>query len=450
MRGVLIDREHAQRIAFESVMRVKLRPHKVEVVGGVWTRHPYQVRPPGEWAIWVLEGGRGSGKTRTGAEEVLQHIEKDHGGPNCHVGVGAPTNGDVRDICFEEESGIMGAQVGARDRFLKYNRQALEAVHRNGATINGYGSEEPARWNGRNFCYVWHDEGSLENPESIEQSLFALRKKYLIDGVEQQPRMLITTTPKPFKHIRALKEQPTTVVTRGTMYDNQANLSLAAVAELKRKYEGTTLGRRELLGEDIDDVDGALWNRGVIEAYRRDVPAILLRVVVAIDPSASNDENSDETGIIVAGMGDDGHGYVLDDVSLVGSPHERATAAIDAYRHWQADRVVGEVNNGGDMIEYMLRTVDPNVPYTAVHASRGKQTRAEPIAAMYEQGRWHHVGRFPDLEDQMCTWVPGMKSPDRMDALVWAATELFIELNDAVSFRAGVPDDARVRIGADV
>ena len=238
-----------------------------------------------------------------------------------------------------------------------------------------------------------------------------------------------------------LLADPTVVVTRGRTAENRDNLAPAFLEQIVRRYEGTRLGRQELDGEILEDVPGALWSRAIIEAARASAKPELARVVVAIDPAVASGEQADETGIIVAGADAGGHGYVLADVSGRYAPAEWARAAIAAYHAHAADRIVAEVNNGGEMVEATLRMIDPNVPFRAVRAARGKTARAEPVAALYEQGRVRHVGAFPRLEDQMCAFVPGAGrsfrggfdrsatggSPDRVDALVWAMTELLVE-----------------------
>ena len=226
------------------------------------------------------------------------------------------------------------------------------------------------------------------------------------------------------KFIRELLSLSTTVVTRGTTYENRANLAPAFLDAIVRRYEGTRLGRQELNAELLEDNPAALWQRAKIEELRVTRHPALVRVVVGIDPQVGDGEDGAETGIVVAGLGTDGHGYVLDDRSLRASPLAWATAAVTAYHAHQADRIVAEANQGGAMVESTIRTAERSAPVKLVHASRGKQTRAEPISALYEQGRCHHVGTFPQLEDSMCEWVPGDASPDRMDALVWALTEL--------------------------
>ena len=222
-------------------------------------------------------------------------------------------------------------------------------------------------------------------------------------------------------------------MTRGTSYENRDNLAPAFFEKIIKQYEGTRLGRQELMAEVLDDIPGALWQRAQIDALRVSTAPDMYRVVVAIDPAVSANEDSDETGIIVAGMGVDGHGYILADLTCRLSPDGWARRAVTGYHQWQADRIVAEVNNGGDMVRTTVATVDARVPYKAVHASRGKIVRAEPIAALYEQGRIHHVGTFDELEDQMCSFTPDNlagTSPDRVDASVWALTELFVEVEE--------------------
>jgi phage terminase large subunit-like protein len=265
------------------------------------------------------------------------------------------------------------------------------------------------------------------------------------------PRVVVTTTPKPIKIIRELIADPTTVITRGSTYDNRFNLPAAFLAQIVKKYEGTRLGRQELNAELLDDVPGALWTRALIEAARPPIGFVLpdlVRVVVAIDPAVSSGEDADETGIIVAGKDAQGRGYVLADLSGHYTPIEWARIAVAAYKGHGADRVVAETNNGGEMVEATLRVVDDNIAYSAVHATRGKIVRAEPVAALYEQGRIKHMAALPTLEDQMCEFTPDLdrsrpkrdstnpasagrggahSSPDRADALVWAFTELLVE-----------------------
>jgi phage terminase large subunit-like protein len=244
---------------------------------------------------------------------------------------------------------------------------------------------------------------------------------------------MVTTTPRPIQLIRDLLADSKVVTTRGRTIENEENLAPAFLEQIVRRYQGTRLGRQELDAELLEDMPGALWQRGLIEAARAAAVPELIRIVVAIDPAAASSEDADETGIVVAGRDAAGHGFVLADASGHYAPAEWARVAIAAFAAHRADRIVGEVNNGGDMVEAMLRMVDPNVPFRAVRASRGKAARAEPVAALYEQGRMHHLGAFPRLEDQMCAFTPDFDraaagySPDRVDALVWAVTELLVE-----------------------
>lgn len=242
----------------------------------------------------------------------------------------------------------------------------------------------------------------------------------------EHPQVVATTTPKSVPIMRAIQDSPGVIVTRGRTLDNAGNLAPSFLTGLMARYEGTRLGRQELEGEDLDDNPDALWQREGLDACRlREAPE-LVRVVVAIDPAATSKDSSDETGIVVAGLGADGRGYVLADRSGRFKPDAWARRAVEAYHEYQADRIIAEGNQGGEMVEHVLGTVERGLPIRVVHATRGKVTRAEPIAALYEQGRVSHVGSLPQLEDQLCTWTPGAGSPDRLDALVWALTELML------------------------
>ena len=383
-----------------------------------WAR-PDQLPPEGPWDTWLILTGRGWGKTRTGAEWVRAGVER---GEFRRVALVAATAADARDVMVEGPSGILACSP-------PWNRPDYEPSKRrltwpNGAIAITYSADEPRRLRGPQHDAAWADElAAWRFEDAWDQLQFGLR-------MGQRPQVVVTTTPRPIPLIRDLISDPTTRVTRGTLFDNLANLAPSAVAKLRRKYEGTRLGRQELNGEVLDDTPGALWTLGQIDALRVVQAPALSRIVVAIDPAVTSHQDSDETGIVVAGLGArDRHGYALEDASQTqASPDAWMRVAVEAYHRWQADRIVAEVNNGGDLVESLLRTVDPNVPFTAVRASRGKQTRAEPVAALYEQGRIHHVGNLSALEDQMTTWAPALaaQSPDRMDALVWALTELML------------------------
>jgi predicted phage terminase large subunit-like protein len=338
---------------------------------------------------------------------------------NTRWAVVAPTFGDVRDTCAEGPSGLISVlnEYGVLEN---YNRSMGEIQLTNKSRIKLFSGAEPDRLRGPNFHGGWFDELASMDGAAFDQYKFALR-------LGEHPQTVITTTPRPTKLIKSLLAQDSTKVVRGSTFDNAANLAPAALAELRLRYEGTRLGRQELYGEIVDDVEGALWNRDSIEASRiraEDLPP-LIRIVVAIDPAVTSGDNSDETGIVVAGITSDQHYYILEDLSCKETPDAWARIAVDAYHRHKADRIVGETNNGGDMIELLLRQVDSTVSFRKVTATRGKLTRAEPIASLWEQGRGHLVGGFPVLEDQMTNYtIASTDSPDHLDAMVWACTEL--------------------------
>ncbi len=379
---------------------------------GTWAR-PEQLPPPWAWRVWLILAGRGFGKTRTGAEWVRASVRRY---PLVNI-IGA-TADDARDIMIEGESGILGVCPNKERPVYRPARRSLEWP--NGARTLIFTADEPERLRGKQHMRLWADEvAAWRYPDAWDQAMLGLR-------LGDDPRAVVTTTPKPVRLVRELLAAKTTAVTRGSTYDNAANLAPAFLEQIVTKYEGTRLGRQELEAELLDDVPGALWTRAVLDDLRVAAAPDLQRVVVGIDPAVTSGEAADETGLVVAGKGVDGAYYVLADRTCRLSPDGWARRAVAAYREWKGDRVVAEVNNGGEMVEHLLRTVDPYVPYTAVHATRGKRVRAEPIAALYEQGRVHHVGGLPDLEDQMCNFTPDGYdgSPDRVDALVWALTDL--------------------------
>jgi phage terminase large subunit-like protein len=378
------------------------------------TARPEQLPPAGDWTFWLILAGRGFGKTRTGAEWVRRRVRS-----SGYVNLIGATAGDARDIMIEGESGILAiCPRWERPEYLPSQRKLRWP---NGATSLIFSADEPERLRGMQHAALWCDElAAWRYPESWDQAKFGLR-------LGKKPRAIITTTPRPTKIVKSLVADPATHVTRGSTFDNAANLAPAFLATIVRQYEGTRLGRQELNAEILLDNPGALWRRDQIDALRLREAPDLVRVVVAIDPAVTSNADSDETGIVIAGRGADNHAYILADRSMVGSPDAWGRAAVEAYRHFKADRIVAEVNNGGDLVESLLRNIDRGVSYRKVTATRGKFIRAEPIAALYEQGRVHHVGTFDRLEDQMCDFDPqtGGSSPDRMDALVWALTDLF-------------------------
>lgn len=382
----------------------------------IWAR-PEQLAPSGDWDIWLIMAGRGYGKTRTGAEWVREQVETER----CsRMALIAPTAADARDVMVEGESGILA--ISPPSNRPRYEPSKRRLTWTNGAIATLYSGDEPDRLNGPQHDGGWVDERSLfRYDESWDMFMLGLR-------LGQKPRAVVTMTPRPTKAVRELLTLPNVVVTRGSTYANRSNLAPSFFTSIVRKYEGTRLGREQLLGEVLDDLEGALWTRAMIDDARVAAAPDLVRVVVAIDPAVTSGEDSDETGIVVAGRGVDGEFYVLADVSCRLSADGWAQRAVAAYEEHKADRIIGEANNGGDLVEAVIRNVAGarRIAYTKVHASRGKAVRAEPVSALYEQGRVHHVGSFPSLEDQMCSFVPGAmdKSPDRADALVWAMTEL--------------------------
>ncbi len=394
-----------------------------------FTGRPEQQEPAGKWTVWLILAGRGWGKTRTGAEwlveQVLANPKAPDGSPTEWAIIGE-TFGDTRVMCVEGPSGIL--RVMQRRGMTNmvdytYNKSSWQIGLKDGQKIHMFGADNPDAGRGFNLSGVWADEIAKwrYSFESWHEGIApALR-------IGQRPRAVVTTTPKPIRILREWmgRTDGSVYVTRGSTFDNATNLSQAALVELQARYAGTRTGRQELYGELLDDVEGALWHRKMIDDSRVEEAPMLIRVVVAIDPAVTSGEDSDETGIMVAGMSADGHFYVLADYTQRATPDAWARVAVDAYKTHEADRIVAEANNGGDMIVQLLRTVDNSIPVSKVTATRGKRVRAEPISALYEQGRVHHVGGFNLLEDQMVTWTPDMpKSPDRIDALVWALTEL--------------------------
>ena len=389
------------------------------------TARDSQLTPPrdiyGDYNIWLILAGRGWGKTRTGAMDTILYALRN---PEVQVAVVTPTFGDIRRVAFGGVSGILKflpkeCMMDGRGR--GYNASASEINLYNGSKIMGFSATEPDRLRGPQFHRAWCDElAAWFYPETFDQLMFGLR-------LGDNPQCVITTTPKPSPIIRNLMKRKGIVITRGSTFENEANLAPAALDQLREKYANTRLGRQELYAEVLDDTEGALWSYGMLDKTRIEETALpdLSRVVVAIDPAVTSGEDSDETGIVVAAQGQDGRYYVLDDVSAKMTPDGWGRLAIDQFYKYEADRIVAETNNGGDLVERLLRNIDNTVPYTPVSASRGKMVRAEPIAALYEQGKVSHVGVFNELEEQLCTYTIGSrKSPDRLDALVWALTEL--------------------------
>lgn len=379
-------------------------------------RRPNQTPPAWNWRTWLILAGRGFGKTRTGAETVRGWVKAGYR----YVNLIGATADDARDIMIEGESGILA--ICPKDERPVYVKNLAKLAWPNGATSLIFTADAPERLRGKQHEKLWEDElAAWRYPEAHVQAMLGMR-------LGDNPQTVITTTPKPTKQIKELIADPTTAVTRGSTYDNRDNLAAAFFAEVIKRYEGTRLGRQELNAELLEDIEGALWTWKLIDAARVAQSNTLRRIAVAIDPAVSTNEDSDETGIIAGGIDNYGHGYILADASGVYSPLAWASKAIAQHDTLLADCIVAEVNNGGDLVEANLRAAGFRGRVKKVHASRGKQTRAEPIAALYEQNKIHHVGVFADLETQLTTWSPATDdSPDRLDALVWVLTELMLK-----------------------
>jgi phage terminase large subunit-like protein len=382
-----------------------------------WTfqAHPGQIPPIDiAWLVYLMRSGRGGGKTRAGSEWILSRVRQGYKS----IALVGKTAADVRDTMVElgESSIIKCARPNERPIYEPSKRRL---TFPNGAVATLFNGDEPDQLRGPAHDTVWVDELAKFRyaEECWDNIMFGLR-------ISNNPQVFVTTTPRPIPIIRRLLADKNTIDVRFSTFANAENLSPIFLSKIRERYEGTRLGRQELEGEVLDDNPGALWSSELIQNQRMSKTPPLIRVCIGVDPAVTGSEDSDETGIIAAGVDAKGHAYILEDSSLQGSPNSWAGAVVRAYHKHNADRIIGEVNNGGDLVEVNIRTVDPRVSYKAVRASRGKQIRAEPVAAVYEQGKVHHLGMFPELEDQMCQWTPGAKSPDRMDALVWVLTEL--------------------------
>ena len=401
---------------------------------------PDQVAPNGDWEIWLALAGRGWGKTETGAQWVRERVEA---GARS-IAMVAETQKDLEEVMVARLLAIYPPDQAPKVRY-----KPVRITWPNGAVALGYNGTEPNQLRGPEFDTAWVDELAKYRyaQETWDMLQFALR------GTAIEPRQIITKTPRPIdliKNIVAGKEGKVHI-TRGKTADNRTNLAASFLARIDKRYAGTRLGRQELNGEILGDLPGALWSLSSIDTYRLSEPPDLRRIVVAVDPAVTNTEDSDYHGIIVAGIAADQRGIVLEDASIQGSPMDWAKRAISLYRSNEADCIVIEVNQGGDMVAHTIRTIDPNVNIREVRASRGKHVRAEPIAALYEQGRVAHVGSFPELEAQMTQMTTsgyeGEGSPDRVDALVWAMTELFPGMTQQPP-KAYAPLPPRVGLGA--
>lgn len=378
-----------------------------------------QLPPPGSWHTWVILAGRGFGKTRCLVEWVCERVRT---GKAKRIGIAGATAGDVREILVEGESGFLNAfNPALRPKYIP-GKARLEWPEF-GARAVLLSADAPNRFRGPQYDTFAADElAAWRYPGSWHNAMLGLR-------LGDSPKAVVATTPRPTPLIKQLISRDDVCITSGSTYDNKANLAADFIQQVRLQYEGTRLGRQEIHAEILDDNPRALWKRSDIDQARLEIKKRgLRRVVVAVDPAATSSEDSDETGIIVVGIDEHGEAFVLEDLSGKYSPHEWAKVVVRAYYKHKADRIVAEVNNGGEMVESTIRTVDQNVAYRAVRATKGKAVRAEPAAALYEQHRVHHCGFFPKLEDQLCEWDPSSgKSPDRLDALVWALTDLLLK-----------------------
>lgn len=381
-----------------------------------------QKPPKGDWRTWLLMGGRGSGKTRAGAEWV-QALANAPFAKGLRIALVAETLGDAREVMIDGVSGLcrIGGRLGPE---VEISRRRL--VWRSGAVAQIFSSEDPESLRGPQFHYAWCDELAKwkHAEDTFDMLQFGLR-------LGEHPRQLVTTTPRPVPLLKRLIADPGTALVRMATRNNAQNMAPGFITALEQRYGGTRLGRQELDGELIEDRTDGLWKRAELEAIVIRFSGVLRRIVVAVDPPAGQGETSC-CGIVVAGLEASGRAVVLADCSVEGkSPAGWASEVVKAYRRFAADRVVAEVNQGGEMVAVMLKSIDETLPITTVRATRGKFLRAEPVAALYEQGRVVHAGRFVALEDQMCDFGPdGLsagRSPDRLDALVWALTALLLE-----------------------
>lgn len=412
-----------------------------------WAR-PDQLAPGGDWRTWLILAGRGWGKSRTGSELVREWAL----GSPCRIALVGLTAADARDVMVEGESGILAVHPDHEKPLYEPSKRRL--TWPNGSIATCYNASEPDQLRGPQHHKAWIDEfAKFPAAQDLwDQLTFGMR-------LGDKPQAVVTTTPRPIPIIKRMMADKGTVTTRGATKDNTANLAPGAVAAMMERYEGTRLGRQELEGEIVDDVVGALWTRSMLDANRRKAGSDgmpidengrrveMSRVVIAIDPSGTDgsSDDGDAVGIVAAGRGVDGRGYVLEDATCKLSPDGWARRAITAYHRWEADRIVAERNFGGAMVKAVVRAADANVPYKEVTASRGKSARAEPISALYEQGRVSHVGAgLSDLEDEMVLMTAngytGERSPNRVDAVVWALTEVML------GHQAQKPDTAAVSI----
>jgi len=414
----------------------QLPPVKAEELRYTWEfwARPEQLAPKSkDWNQWLINAGRGFGKTRAGVEWVRSLVKRGYK----RIAAVAATNSDIERVMVKGESGFLNCcwkgdktNRGVELGLPEWSPTKRTLTWKNGAIVQFFSAEEPERLRGPQFEAAWCDELCAWNRDrgTWDMLQFCLR-------LGKHPQTCITTTPKPTKLIREIIGNPKTVVTSGSTYDNAANLANTYLEAVKAQYEGTRLGRQELFAEILDEAAGALWNRSLLEQCEMNIPdpvdfaQKLARVVVSVDPAVTANAESDMTGIVVAGMDHNGKCYVLEDATDRFTPEGWASRAIELYHKYSADRIVAERNQGGEMVRHTIQTVDETAPIRLVHASRGKYARAEPVSALYERGLVFHKHGLDDLETQMVSWEPlgSIGSPDRLDALVWAITDLALK-----------------------
>lgn len=414
---------------------LQLGPAKAEELSYTWPfwARPQQIAPEGNWNTWFINAGRGFGKTRAGVEWVRSKVKQGHK----RIAAIAATNSDIERVMVNGEFGFLARcwKGDKTDKGVLMGKPQWSPTKRlltweNGAYVQFFSAEEPERLRGPQFEAAWCDELAAWNRDrdTWDMLQFCLR-------LGKHPQTCVTTTPKPTKLVRDIMKNSKTVVTYGSTFDNSANLAGTYLEAVKAQYEGTRLGRQELYAEILDEASGALWNRGLLSTCEIEVEnalefsETLARVVVSVDPAVSSNAESDMTGIIVAGQDINGVCYILQDATDRFTPEGWAARAIELYHQYGADRIVAERNQGGEMVRHTFKTVDETIPIKLVHASRGKFARAEPVSALYERGRVKHVKGLDALEDQMVQWEPlgSIGSPDRLDAMVWAVTELALK-----------------------
>ena len=412
----------------------QLGPKKVEELKHTWSfwARDEQLEPEGNWNTWFINAGRGFGKTRAGVEWVREKVKQG----SKRIAAVAATNSDIERVMVKGESGFLSVcwegdktYAGKKMGYPEWSPTKRTLTWENGAQVQFFSAEEPERLRGPQFEAAWCDELAAWNKDIDTWAMlqFCMR-------LGKHPRIMVTTTPKPTKLVRQILKDTNTHVTTGSTFDNAANLASVYLKAVKEQYEGTRLGRQELYAEVLEEAEGALWTTDMLDqasVKHEDVPH-LNRIVVALDPAITSNAESDMTGIVVAGVDVNGVAYVLGDYTDKLSPQGWASKAISLYHQYNADRIVAEVNQGGDMVKQTIHGEDETIPYKAVRASRGKYARAEHISALYERGLVKHVSNPPDgaslneLETQMRTWEPlgSIGSPDRLDACVWALTDL--------------------------